>query len=76
MRKITETNGDTDWLKDGAAHCNVRREYYDTDRGVKKITDVVDIVEDEHPVSQCYWQILSLASFEVLALYWDLMSVA
>jgi hypothetical protein len=54
MRKITETNGDTDWLKDGAAHCNVRREYYDTDRGVKKITDVVDIVEDEHPVSQCY----------------------
>ncbi len=42
MGKITETNGDTDWLKDG------------TDRGVKKITDVVDVGEDEYPVSQCY----------------------
>ena len=54
MRKITETNGDTDWLKNGAPHCNVRRDFYDTDRGVKRITDVVDVVEDEHPVSQCY----------------------
>ena len=54
MGKITETNGDTDWLKDGAPHCNVRRDFYDTDRGVKKITDVVDVGEDEHPISQCY----------------------
>ena len=54
MRKITQTNGDTDWLKNGAPHCNVRRDYYDTDKGVKKITDVVDVGEDEPPVSQCY----------------------
>ena len=54
MGKIIETKGDTDWLKNGAPHCNVRRDYYDTDRGVKKITDVVDVCEDEHPVSQCY----------------------
>jgi hypothetical protein len=54
MGKITEANGDTDWLKNGAPHCNVRRDYYDTDRGVKKITDVVDVGEDEHSVSQCY----------------------
>ena len=54
MAKIIETKGDTDWLKNGAPHCNVRRDYYDTDRGVKRITDVVDVVEDEHPVSQCY----------------------
>ncbi len=39
MRKITETNGDTDWLKNGAPHCDVRRDYYDTDRGIKKLTD-------------------------------------
>ena len=46
MRKRTQTNGDTDWLKNGAPHCNVRRDYYDT--------DVVDVGEDEPPVSQCY----------------------
>jgi hypothetical protein len=27
---------------------------FHTDRGVKRITDVVDVGEDEHPVSQCY----------------------
>jgi hypothetical protein len=41
--KIIETKGDTNWLKDGAPHCNVRRDYQDTDRGIMKITDVVDI---------------------------------
>jgi hypothetical protein len=33
--RIIETKGDTDWLKSGAPHCNVRRDYVDTDRGVK-----------------------------------------
>ena len=54
MGKIIDTNGDTDWLRNGAPYCNVRRDYYDTDKGVKKITDVVDVGEDEPPVSQCY----------------------
>ncbi len=54
MRKITETNGDTDWLKNGAPHCNVRQDYYDTDRGVMKITDVVEVGENEPAISQCY----------------------
>lgn len=54
MRKITETNGDTDWLKNGAPHCDVRRDYYDTDRGIKKITDVVDVGEDNTAASQSY----------------------
>jgi hypothetical protein len=54
MRKIIETNGDTDWLKNGAPHCNVRRDYYDTDRGVMKTTDVVEVGEDEPETSQCY----------------------
>ena len=54
MRKLTETNGDTDWLKNGAPHCNVRRDFYDTERGVMKISDVVDVGEDDTGASQCY----------------------
>ncbi len=46
--------GDTDWLKYGAPHCNVRRDFYDTDRGVKKISSTVDVEEDETGASQCY----------------------
>ncbi len=54
MGKIVETKGDTDWLKNGAPHCNVRRDFADTDRGVKKIEDVVGVDEDEPGSSQCY----------------------
>jgi hypothetical protein len=54
MGKIIETKSDTEWLKNGAPHCNVRRDYYDTERGVKKLTDVVNIVEDDTAPSQCY----------------------
>jgi hypothetical protein len=54
MRKITETNGDTDWLKNGAPHCNVRLDFLDTDRGVKKRSDAVDVGEDDTGASQCY----------------------
>ena len=43
MGKIIETKGDTDWLKNGAPHCHVRRDYVDTDRGVKRIEDVVGV---------------------------------
>jgi hypothetical protein len=35
MGRIIENKGDTDWLKNGAPHCNVRRDYVDTDRGIK-----------------------------------------
>ncbi len=55
MGKITETNGDTDWLKNGAPHCHVRRDFLDTDdRGVKKITDYVDVSDDATGASQSY----------------------
>jgi len=54
MGKITETNGDTDWLKDGAPHCHVRRDFFDTDRGVKKITDYVDVSDNTTQASQSY----------------------
>ena len=54
MRKIIETKGDTDWLKNGAPHCHVRRDFVDVDRGVKKSTDFVDVDDDETGASQSY----------------------
>jgi hypothetical protein len=54
MTKIVETNGDTEWLKNGTPHCHVRRDYLDTDRGVMKITDVVDVEDDATEPSQSY----------------------
>ena len=54
MGKIIKTKGDTDWLKNGTPHCHVRRDYFDTDRGVKRIKDVVDVGEEETAASQCY----------------------
>jgi hypothetical protein len=53
MGKIITTKGDTDGLKNGSAHCHVRRDYFDTDRGVKRITDVVEVVDEETAASQC-----------------------
>lgn len=54
MGKIIETKGDTDWLRNGTPHCQVRRDFFDTDRGVTKITDVVDVAEEGTLASQCY----------------------
>jgi hypothetical protein len=54
MGKIVESKGDTDWLRNGTPHCQVRRDFFDTDRGVTKITDVVDVAEEETLASQCY----------------------
>jgi hypothetical protein len=56
MGKIVETKGDTDWLKNGAphCHCNVRRDFVDTARGIKKIEDVVGVDDDEPESSQCF----------------------
>jgi hypothetical protein len=54
MGKIIESKGDTDWLKNGAPHCHVRRDYVDTDRGVKRIEDVVGVDVDEPESSQCF----------------------
>jgi hypothetical protein len=54
MGNIVETKGETEWLKNGTPHCHVRRDYYDTVRGVIKMSDVLDVVEDETAPSQCY----------------------
>ena len=37
------SNGDTEWLKDGTPHCNIRRDFVDTDLGVRRVKDVVDV---------------------------------
>ncbi len=42
------------WLKHGAPHSRVRRDYVDIGRGVMKITDVEEVGEDETAASQCY----------------------
>ncbi len=54
MGKIIETKGETDWLANGTPHCHVRKYFFDTDRGVASISDVVDVAEDETAASQCY----------------------
>jgi hypothetical protein len=43
----------TEWLKNGAPHCHVRKDYVDTDRGVMRITDVVDVEDNELEFSMC-----------------------
>ncbi len=54
MGKIIETKGDTDWLRNGAPHCHVRRDYVDTDRGVIKVSDVTTVEDDVSLPSQSY----------------------
>ena len=54
MGKIIETKGDTEWLKHGTQHCHVRRDFFDSDRGVVKITDIVEVPDDETMSSQSY----------------------
>jgi len=54
MGKIIETKGDTEWLKHGTPHCHVRRDFFDSDRGVVKITDIVEVPDDETMSSQSY----------------------
>jgi hypothetical protein len=46
QKQIVETNGDTEWLKHGTPHCNVRRDFFDTDVGVKRLQNVI-VVESE-----------------------------
>jgi hypothetical protein len=69
MGKIVETKGDTDWLKNGAPHCNVRRDYADTERGVKKIENIVGVDEDESQslASQCLTCLTSLFCYSALS---------
>jgi hypothetical protein len=51
LGKIILTKGDTEWLKDGTPHCNVRRDFYDTDLGIQRVKEVV-VVEPESSTVQ------------------------
>jgi hypothetical protein len=46
LRKIVDTDGDTEWLKHGTPHCHVRRDFFDTKLGVKRLENVI-VVETE-----------------------------
>jgi hypothetical protein len=35
MAKIFEIDGHNDYLEDGAPHCHIRRDLYNTQRGIK-----------------------------------------
>ncbi len=43
LGKVIISNGDTEWLKDGTPHCNVRRDFVDTELGVRRVKDVVEV---------------------------------
>ncbi len=52
LKKIVETNGDTEWLKHGTPHCNVRRDFFDTDLGVKRLPSVIEVESESSTVEQ------------------------
>jgi hypothetical protein len=50
LGKIILTKGDTEWLRDGTPHCNVRRDFYDTDLGIQHVKEVVVVEPDSSTV--------------------------
>ncbi len=58
LGKIIITKGDTEWLKDGTPHCNVRRDFYDTETGIKRVREVFVVEPEsaatEEPLSASY----------------------
>jgi hypothetical protein len=52
LKKIVETDGDTEWLNHGTPHCNVRRDFFDTDVGVKRLENVSEVESESSAVEQ------------------------
>ncbi len=52
LGKIILSNGDTEWLKDGTPHCNIRRDFVDTDVGVRRVKDIVEVEPESAVVRQ------------------------
>ncbi len=52
LGKIIITNGDTEWLKDGTPHMNIRRDFVDTDVGVRRVKDVVQVEPESAVVGE------------------------
>ena len=59
MEKIIATNGHNDFLQDGALHCNVRRDFWDTERGIKRTSKPTESPEE----SQSWWTAMYLSCF-------------
>ena len=54
MRKIIEEKGDNRWLADGTPHCNVRRDFEDTEYGIRRKDCRQPEVDSPMEESQCY----------------------
>ena len=52
LKKIVDSNGDTEWLKHGTPHCNVRRDFIDTEVGVKRLENVVEVESESSNAEQ------------------------
>ncbi len=54
INKIIEEKGDNRWLADGMPHCNVRRDFMDTEYGIRRKDSCC--AEPTSPIeeSQCY----------------------
>ena len=52
LKKNVDSNGDTEWLKHGTPHCNVRRDFIDTEGGVKRLENVVEIESESSNAEQ------------------------
>ncbi len=61
MEKIITTNGHNDFLQDGAPHCNVRRDFLDTERGIKR-------KPTESPEESQSWWTAMLLSCQIVSL--------
>jgi hypothetical protein len=51
LKKIVETDGDTEWLKH-TLHCNVRRDFIDTEVGVKRLENVFEVESESSTAEQ------------------------
>jgi hypothetical protein len=52
LAKIIKTNSDTEWLKNGTPHCNVRRDFFDTELGAKRLVKAVEVVSESSTTEQ------------------------
>jgi hypothetical protein len=52
LKKIVDSDGDTEWLKHGTPHCHVRRDFIDTEVGVKRLDNVVEVESESSNVEQ------------------------
>jgi hypothetical protein len=52
LGKIILTSGDTDWLKDVTPHMKASQDFVDTDLGVRRVQDVIDVEHESSGVEQ------------------------